>query len=136
MAWPDLGSNFWDHRGRYRMIPIQSLYITTKGMHSNPIHGEVFSIQYYVIKFVSDLRQVRGFLRVLRFSPPLGKPWYKWFVAWSHAISHLSRWLLYGSLRAINLQPRFLFDFNRLIILFINFTKLFWLILTELLFYI
>ena len=27
--------------------------------------GEVNSIQYYVIKFVSDLRQVCGFLRVL-----------------------------------------------------------------------
>ena len=28
-------------------------------------------IQHYVIKFVSDLRQVRGFLRVLRFPPPI-----------------------------------------------------------------
>jgi len=26
---------------------------------------------YYVIKFVSDLRQVGGFLRVLRFPPPI-----------------------------------------------------------------
>jgi hypothetical protein len=26
---------------------------------------------HYVIKFVSDLRQVSGFLRVLRFSPPI-----------------------------------------------------------------
>jgi hypothetical protein len=33
------------------------------------VHGEVYSIQHYVIKFVSDLRQVGGFLRVLRFSP-------------------------------------------------------------------
>jgi hypothetical protein len=31
-------------------------------------HGEVYSIQHYVIKFVSDLRQVGGFLWVLRFS--------------------------------------------------------------------
>jgi len=30
----------------------------------------VYSIQYYVIKFVSDLRQVDDFLRVLRFPPP------------------------------------------------------------------
>jgi len=30
----------------------------------------VYSIQHYVIKFVSDLRQVGGFLRVLRFPPP------------------------------------------------------------------
>ena len=29
------------------------------------------SVQHYVIKFVSDLRQVDGFLRVLRFPPPI-----------------------------------------------------------------
>jgi hypothetical protein len=29
------------------------------------------SIQHYVIKFVSDLRQVGGFLRVPRFSSPI-----------------------------------------------------------------
>jgi hypothetical protein len=28
-------------------------------------------VQHYVIKFVSDLRQVGGFLRVLRFPPPI-----------------------------------------------------------------
>jgi hypothetical protein len=28
----------------------------------NPAHSEVYSIQHYVIKFVSDLRQVGGFL--------------------------------------------------------------------------
>ena len=28
-------------------------------------------VQYYVIKFVSDLQQVGGFLRVLRFCPPM-----------------------------------------------------------------
>jgi hypothetical protein len=28
----------------------------------NPVRGEVYSIQHYVIKFVSDLRQVGGFL--------------------------------------------------------------------------
>ena len=31
----------------------------------------VSSIQHYVLKFVSDLRQVDGFLRVLRFPPPM-----------------------------------------------------------------
>ena len=35
------------------------------------VHIEVYSIQYYVIKFVSDSRQVDGFLWVLRFSPPI-----------------------------------------------------------------
>jgi hypothetical protein len=33
-----------------------------KDVSSNPVHGEVYSIQHYVIKFVSDLRQVGGFL--------------------------------------------------------------------------
>ena len=37
----------------------------------NPARGEVYSIQYYVIKLVSDLQQVGGFLRVLRFLPPI-----------------------------------------------------------------
>jgi len=36
---------------------------------SNPAHGVVNLIQHYVIKFVSDLRQVSGFFWVLRFSP-------------------------------------------------------------------
>jgi hypothetical protein len=42
--------------------------ITTNVGSSNPIHGEVYSIQHYVIKFVSDLRQVGGFLWVLLVS--------------------------------------------------------------------
>ena len=29
------------------------------------------SVQHYVIKFISDLRQVGDFLRVLRFPPPI-----------------------------------------------------------------
>jgi hypothetical protein len=38
---------------------------------SNSDHGEVYSIQHYVIKFVTDLRQIGGFLLVLRFPPPI-----------------------------------------------------------------
>jgi len=30
-----------------------------------------WGVQHYVIKFVSDLQQVGGFLRVLRFPPPI-----------------------------------------------------------------
>ena len=33
-----------------------------------PRYGEVYSLQHYVIKFVSDVRQGRGFLR---FPPPI-----------------------------------------------------------------
>jgi hypothetical protein len=51
-------------------IHVQSVPITTNVVSSNPAHGEVYSIQHYVIKFVSYLRQVGGFLRVLRFPPP------------------------------------------------------------------
>jgi hypothetical protein len=38
---------------------------------SNPVHGEGYSIQHYVIKFVSDLQHVGCFLRVFLFSPPI-----------------------------------------------------------------
>jgi hypothetical protein len=43
-------------------LPVQSMPITTEAVSSNPVHGEVYSIQNYVIKFVSDLQQVNGFL--------------------------------------------------------------------------
>ena len=47
------------------------LAITTKVVSLNPVHGEVYSMQHYVIKFVSDLRQAFVFLRVLQFPPPI-----------------------------------------------------------------
>ena len=47
------------------------LPITTKVVNLNTVHDEVYSIQHYVIKFVSDLRQTSGFLRVHRFLPPI-----------------------------------------------------------------
>ena len=43
---------------------MQPVPITTEVASSNPTHVEVCSIQHYVIKFVNDLRQVGGFLRV------------------------------------------------------------------------
>jgi hypothetical protein len=50
---------------------MQSLPITTKVGSSKPVHGKVYSIQHYAIKFVSDLWQVGGFLWVLQFPPPI-----------------------------------------------------------------
>jgi hypothetical protein len=47
-------------------LHVQSVPITTNVLSSNPVHGVVYSIEHYVKKFVSDLRQVGGFLRVLR----------------------------------------------------------------------
>jgi hypothetical protein len=53
--------------------------------------GEVDSIQHYVIKFASDLRQVDGFLRVLWFLPPIKlitKIRYNWNIAESGVKQH------------------------------------------------
>ena len=52
-------------------LPVQSVPITTKVVSLNPDHGGVYRKQYYVIKFVSDLRQVCSFLRVLWFASPV-----------------------------------------------------------------
>jgi len=50
---------------------MQVVPITIKVVSSNPAYGEVYLIQHYVIKFVSDLRQIGGFPRVLQFPPPI-----------------------------------------------------------------
>jgi len=58
----------WNHQTiEHWYTVIMSIYITTKVQSSKPVHGEVYSIQYYVIKFISDLRQVGGFLWVHHF---------------------------------------------------------------------
>jgi hypothetical protein len=36
-------------------LSVQTVPITTKVVSLNLIHGEVYSIQHYVMKFVSDL---------------------------------------------------------------------------------
>jgi hypothetical protein len=51
----------WGGRGRDGMAVVSS----------NPVYGELYSIQHYVIKFVSDLRHVGGFLRVHLFPPQI-----------------------------------------------------------------
>ena len=52
---------------------MQSVPMTTKVMSSNPVQGDVYSIQHYVLKFFSDLWQVGGltFVQVFRCSPPI-----------------------------------------------------------------
>ena len=52
----------------YQPTPPPPVPITAKVFSSKPAYGKVYSIQHYVIKVVSDLRQVRGFLR---FPPPI-----------------------------------------------------------------
>jgi hypothetical protein len=36
-------------------LPVQSVTITTNIVSLNPIHGHMYLIQHYVIKFVSEL---------------------------------------------------------------------------------
>ena len=45
-------------------------WIYTKVVGLITVYVEVYPIQCYVIKFISDLRQVGGFPRVIRFSSP------------------------------------------------------------------
>jgi hypothetical protein len=45
-----------------------AISVTTEIVSLTNVHGKVYSIQHYMIKFVSDLRQVVGFLRV---PPPI-----------------------------------------------------------------
>ena len=47
------------------------MLINTKDVSSNTAHVEVYSLQHYVIKFVSNLRQLCDFLRLLQLPPPI-----------------------------------------------------------------
>jgi hypothetical protein len=58
---------------------------------SNHVYGEVYSIPHNVIKFVSDLRQVGGFLWVLRFPPTIKLTGYSWNIVESGAKYHEPR---------------------------------------------
>jgi hypothetical protein len=44
---------------------MQSVALTTNNMSSNPVNDEVYSIQEYVVKYVSDLRHAWGFIQLL-----------------------------------------------------------------------
>jgi len=63
-------------RGRDRMVVVFTTTYAFNVYHHwscefEPRSDEVYSIQHYVIKFVSDLRQVGGFHRVLWFPSPI-----------------------------------------------------------------
>ena len=52
-----------------------------------------WGVQHYVIKFVSDLRQAGGFLRILRFLPPIENwpPRYYWNIVDSGVKHHQAK---------------------------------------------
>jgi hypothetical protein len=53
---------------------------TTNVVSSNPAHGEVYSIQHYVIKFVGGLGQVGGLRQVGGLGQVSGFLWYSGFL--------------------------------------------------------
>jgi hypothetical protein len=69
---------FWNRGrcGRDRMVVRFTTTCTISACHHlscefESCSGEVYSIQHNMIKFVSELQHVSGFLRVLRFPPPI-----------------------------------------------------------------
>ena len=64
------------HRGRdHIVVGFTTTYAISAYHHKRcefeSRSGDVYSIQHYVIKFVSDLRQIDGFHRVLEFPPAI-----------------------------------------------------------------
>ena len=55
----------------YVLPPFTYYHYLYQVVSSNLDHGEVYSIQQYVKKFVSDLRQVGSFHWVFRFPVPI-----------------------------------------------------------------
>ena len=64
----------WSRHGRGRIVVGFTTTYAINAYHNSCCELESRSgrgVQRYVIKFVSDLRQVGGFLRVLRFPLPI-----------------------------------------------------------------
>ena len=66
-------------------LPMQPVHIITDLVSSNLDQGEVYNIMWQSL----SLRQVGGFLRVLRFPPPINWPRrYKWNIVESGVKHH------------------------------------------------
>jgi hypothetical protein len=63
---------------------------------SNPIHGKVYSIEHYLIKFVSDLRQFGGFLRILSAKHAALRSKRKHLLAWKSGYCVQVEWHIYS----------------------------------------
>jgi hypothetical protein len=61
----DLNEEVGDRNSYFNMMILQIRKQTFK------YHGQVYSIQYYVLKFVSDIRQIGGFLWALLLLQPI-----------------------------------------------------------------
>ena len=77
----------WGRPGRDHMVVGFTITYAISAYHHWCCEFESWSgrgVQHYVIKFVSDLRQVGGFLQVLRFPPPR----YNWNIVESGVKHH------------------------------------------------
>ena len=68
-------------RNRDRIVVIFTNYCAISAYHHKscefePRSSAVHSMQHYVIKLASDLRQVDGFVRLLRFPPQIKLKYY------------------------------------------------------------
>ena len=112
----------------YLQLPVQSVPITTKVLRSIPTHGEVYSIQHYVIKCVSDLRQVVGFLCVRRFPPTikLNAVNYSLLVYAGVTILYIVLFLCHWSVYFRRESFVFIFCFGQFTLRFLSVKKPFW----------
>jgi hypothetical protein len=82
----------WGRRDHDRMVDGYTTTYAISSYHHWCCEFESRSgrgVQHYVIKFVSDLRQVAGFFRVLRFPPPINwPPRYNWNIVESGVKHH------------------------------------------------
>ena len=58
---------------KWEIYQNEKIFQFIRGVHSILLYNlsDVYSIQHHVIKFVSDLRQLGGFLQALRFPQPI-----------------------------------------------------------------
>jgi hypothetical protein len=86
---------------RVRVFPL--LKVTHKNIKYIKVNrsrsGKVYSIQHYVIKFDSDLRQVGGFLRIFQFPTPR----YNWNIAENDVKHHNQMHTITHELKTISL---------------------------------
>jgi hypothetical protein len=73
VVWLGTGRLYWliQDSTMYLNVGYGSWIYNYLVVSSNTVRGEVYPIQIYMIKFISDFRQVDVFLRVLQFPPPI-----------------------------------------------------------------
>ena len=92
--------NLRGRRGRDRMVVWFTTTYAISAYHHWWCEFESRS-GHYVIKFVSDLRQVGGFLWVLWFPPPINLHWLPWLIDWLILVLNAT----FSNISAISRRP-------------------------------